>query len=528
MARILGLDIEPHVVRGTLLRSAFRSTEVLQYIEVPIARAEGPLPRAEAERQAIGAALGEIQPPPDQVIVALDGQEASLRQLELPAGAAKRLAEVIPFELDEVLPFEIEDSVLDHQPIRRTETMIHVLAAAVPKARLAERLAELGDAGLDPREIAVGAAALDGLVGLVPALAEGGPYVLVDIGLEKTEVCVLEAGACTFARTISGGLLQLQQGQQAALTASLRRTMAAYRMAGGAPPERVLLGGDGTLLGPPPPPPTPTEPPGPDDPLPAPPVPDETGTPNPTLRWLEEVLGAPAAFVTLPDAPGADWAVRGKHAMSTALAGRTLRRAKRIDLRQGEFAATQAMGALAANGKLLAIAAVPIALAFFFSIWARWTVLDDERTALREQLAEVTEDVFDERTASPSEARELLEGGRRVADPLPHFTAYDVLDAVSAAIPQEITHDTRRLTIEIDDEAREGRFEIQGIVASIAERDTIAANFEAHECFEEIKRGPTSPGPRNEGLNYRLEATIHCPGDEPVVQEESSRRRRRR
>ena len=205
-----------------------------------------------------------------------------------------------------------------------------------------------------------------------------------------------------------------------------------------------------------------------------------------------------------------------------------LRRAKRIDLRQGEFAATQAMGALAANGKLLAIAAVPIALAFFFSIWARWTVLDDERTALREQLAEVTEDVFDERTASPSEARELLEGGRRVADPLPHFTAYDVLDAVSAAIPQEITHDTRRLTIEIDDEAREGRFEIQGIVASIAERDTIAANFEAHECFEEIKRGPTSPGPRNEGLNYRLEATIHCPGDEPVVQEESSRRRRRR
>ena len=121
-----------------------------------------------------------------------------------------------------------------------------------------------------------------------------------------------------------------------------------------------------------------------------------------------------------------------------------------------------------------------------------------------------------------------LQSTSTTGEPAAPVTAWDALDAISAAIPQEIQHDARRLTIEIDDESREGRIELQGLVASLAERDTIAANFEAHPCFDEIKPGPTSPGPNNTGLNYRLEATVHCPGDEPIVAPDERRSSRSR
>jgi len=71
--------------------------------------------------------------------------------------------------------------------------------------------------------------------------------------------------------------------------------------------------------------------------------------------------------------------------------------------------------------------------------------------------------------------------------------------------------------IEIDDQAREGTLEIHGRVASITERDQIAQALEDHDCLNRVVPGPTTPGRGGEGLNYRLEAEIHCPGDEPFI-----------
>ncbi len=520
MARILGLDIGPLTVRGTLVRTAFRSTEVVRYLEVPIAPAGQPMestpanggptegaghPEALAHsgssetnalRAAVETLVAQLDRPPDQVVVALDGREASLRVVELPAGAAKKIAEVLPFELDELVPFEMDEAIVDFQPVDRSETLLRVMAAAVPKERVAQHLASLKAVGVEPVEIAVGAAALDGLVTLVEELDGNEPRALVEIRQDRTEVCVLAGGTCHFARTLTGGLDSIAGGGEA-LRRELRRTFAAYRATGGPVPERVYLCGDAAHL------------------------------PDAAVPWLADVVGQEIALLPLPEAPGIEPSLRPCFALATALAGRATHRGKRLNLRRGELAHTRSGGVLRQHARVLAVCGTCVLIAFGYSVWARYTVLSAEREQLRAQLAQITEDIFDEETRSPTRARELLEGGRQTVDPLPKFTAYDVLDAISGAIPPDITHDTRRLTIEIDDETREGRFELQGTVASIAERDTIAANLEAHRCFKEIKPGPTSPGPGNERLNYRLEAEVHCPGDEPVLPDTGRRRRRR-
>ena len=534
MARVLGLDIEDHIVRGVLVKTSFGRVEPIRYFEVPVRRldalAKSPAPLVtehavgalaldpeeptipgspdasdepnpdevvDLRREAIAELFAMIRPPPDQVFVGLDGKEASVRPLDLPAGAAKkgRLADILPFELDDLVPFDMDDTIVDYQPISGDENVVRVMAAAVPRQRVAARIEELRRLGVDPRGMPVGAAALDGLTALIPELSSGGPHLIVEIERDNTEVCVLENGACTFARSHAFGIEEIgDERLQARALATLRRTLGAYRAGGGPAPLTSFLAGDAVTYA-------------------------------AQLAPLLASLGEDLAFNTLPmpAAPGADEFVRARFARAAALAGRSVLKGKRIDLRQGEFAQKRAMGELRQHGRVISVCVAAILLSFMYATYARYSVLSDENERLTTQLTDTTEAIFGEGTSSVAQAEVLLLSGVQTQDPLPTMDAYDVLNAITAAIPVDIDHKTRRLTIEIDDEAREGRFDLQGSVASIAERDTIAANLESHECFRDLDKGPTSPGQNNEGLNYRLEVTIQCPGDEPP--EEESRRR---
>ena len=55
-----------------------------------------------------------------------------------------------------------------------------------------------------PRELAVGPAALDGLLALL-APAPGDAWLLVEVNGEQTDVCVVRNGACELARTLDAG-----------------------------------------------------------------------------------------------------------------------------------------------------------------------------------------------------------------------------------------------------------------------------------------------------------------------------------
>ena len=125
------------------------------------------------------------------------------------------------------------------------------------------------------------------------------------------------------------------------------------------------------------------------------------------------------------------------------------------------------------------------------------------------QLAAVSSDLLGEETRSAMEARELLTGGPRVDDPLPRFDAYDVLEAISESIPTDIQHDTRRLLIEIDDDGDRGRFEIQGTVGTIAERDRLVQELQEHRCFTDVEKGSisTAVGDRKD---YKVAVKVQC------------------
>ncbi len=481
MARILGIDIDRGAVRGTVIKTTFRSTEIERYVQIPLtepAGSPGALPELHDALQNLLRAIGK---PPDTIVSSLDGAQASLRVVELPAAASKRVAEVLPFELESMLPFEISDAVIDHQLIGTKDGQLQLMAAAALKDRVRAHLALFAGTQIDPREVAVGAAALEGLRGLCPELAQK-PVVLLELCEREANVCVLERGHATFARTLSVGW-DGDPKHEAELWQALHRTVAAYRASGGPTLETLYLCGIGPLTD--------------------------------LAPWLAREVSLPVEVLVLPQVTNPATTTPDDlpvFARATALAGRITLAGKRINLRTGEFASTRAQTELAAHLNVVAICCVAVLVSMMLAFKAHQTLLLDEQAALQKRLGETTEAVFGKTETDPH-AVEAMIASPQSDNPLPRFDAYDALAAISDAVPQEVTHEVRHLRIDFADEKKEGQIELQGALASIDQRDQIVTKLEAHGCFADIERGRTSPGRSNDQINYQLEAKIRCPGE---------------
>jgi Tfp pilus assembly PilM family ATPase len=478
MSLVLGLEVTPRVVRGAFLRTTLRGSEMERYAEAPLPYSAESDSEENLLASAVAQILAEGGRPPDRIIASLGGEAASLRLIDLPAGVEKKVAEVLPGELESVLPFDVEDAIVDYQIVGRDASTIQLMAVAAPRQSVADRLRELQSAGVEPRELAVGAAAFDGLGALLGEALEDKTVLVVDVGPASTDFAVLTNGRCTFARTLSGGMDLVESGRRAELGSALQRTFASYRAQRSETPSLILLSG-------------------------------ETAPMESARQWLTEQLGVPCGVALLPEASGADEEMRPKFTKAAALAARAISRGKQLDLRQGEFASLAAASEIRKHLRLIAVCFAAVILAFAVSLMARYRVASAEQEELTATLSEVSKQLLVEEAHSALHARELLTAGPQIDDPLPRFDAYDVLEAISESIPADIQHDTRRLLIEIDDDGDNGRFEIQGTVGSIAERDRLVEALQAHSCFADFEKGSISTAVEDR-KDYKLSVKVRC------------------
>lgn len=478
MSLVLGLEVTPRVVRGAFLRTTLRGSEMERYAEAVMPYSAEPDAQSDLLGAAIAQVLSQSSQPPDRIIAALGGESVSLRLIDLPAGVEKKIAEILPGELGSVLPFDVEDAIVDYQVVGREAGMIQLMAVAAPRQTVAARLRQLQSAGVDPRELAVGAAAFDGLGALLGESLGDKTVLVVDVGPTSTDFAVLTNGRCTFARTVSGGMGLVESGRRAELGASLQRTFASYRAQRSELPSLILLSG-------------------------------ETAPMESARQWLTEQLGVECSVAALPPASGADDEMRPKFTKAAALAARAISRGRQLDLRQREFASKAAASAIRKHLRLIAACLTAVVLSFALSLVARYRVARAEHEGLTGALAVTSKDLLGEEVRSAQQARDLLLAGPRIDDPLPRFDAYDVLEGISESIPVDIQHDTRRLLIEIDDEGDSGRFELQGTVGSIAERDRLVDALQAHRCFADIEKGTISTAVEDR-KDYKLVVKVKC------------------
>lgn len=200
--KVLGLDIGSYSIKAALFDTTFRTYDLTDLFESAPMKLDDvdPADRAVIETEAILRLFQEHGIPAGTVVTALPGSLASTRLLNLPL-SPRQVEKVLPFELEPNLPFDLEDLLIDHHLISGSKTSSLLLASAVRKSVVAERLAQLTGASIDPAFLTLDSLSLGNLCEFsLPGNSTA--FGMIDIGHQKTSIVIVANGEIRFVRTL--------------------------------------------------------------------------------------------------------------------------------------------------------------------------------------------------------------------------------------------------------------------------------------------------------------------------------------
>lgn len=600
---ILGIDLGSYSVKVARLEAGFRSMHLVSIEEQRLPRAESRQPENEAAAEGDEAAqadsatgdsllqqqlrtleqLLQNQKGKGETSVVALGGEVTLRLVEMPFADPKKVGQALPFELAGQLMTDPEDQIVDQSlarpmPARPAagagsdeEPSSLWLAGCAPRSVLEERLAALGELGLDPRLCAATALAgaalfMEAARGKGAAGAETAPELplwIVDLGHRTTHVCAVAAHPgrsgqvlVSFARTIGRGGEHLTRALSRALgvdfaraeelkhmhgiaadaeprvTAALRealrpllrdlrQTLSAYVARYGEPPRCLHLTGGTAQLG-----------------GLAELISEDLGVevksllPPSAAPWLQNSqrdLRAALSVGASEDAGGRSHVIPGSllvrrwptgaTAVGLALAGATA--VPQLNFRKGELSYRTDYAFVREKAPyLLAFAAALLSCVVIWA-WASLKVLEKESERLRLQLISETTALFGEpRTNGQKVSAELmsvLSADKGGGQSIPMVSALDVLEDISRAAPKAQGGNPAHLDV-VDLTISRKKTELKATAGSAQYVDDLAAALAKLPCFKHVQKGKVltvrNIGPDNKPVDvkqFSLEITTSCP-----------------
>jgi general secretion pathway protein L len=472
MAGFVGIDIGKTHVRAASVSVGYKRVALGRTEEVA-------LDAVESLERAIQLVCAPLLAAADSVAVAIDGDQCFIQRITVPATAQKRLDEVLPFEIEAQVPIDIDELVYDRRQLRRDKSTdpVVVMAAAARIDTVRARI-ELVNGALSrqPDRVGCGPLVLANLAAVVSVLRGPGPFALVDLGAERTEVTVLSNGEAVFVRTLSQGVKGLPEsaGQ---LASELRQTFLSAAVTVGELQAAYLVGGGSAAPGA------------------AEYLAYEAGVPISPLPALELEGVTEERAQSLP-----------RFAKAIALALGASGRARDVDLRKGPLEFQRGFGFLKEKLPVLSGLSAAIAISFVFSNWAEMRALEREHEVLQAQLAAVSKEVLGSQADDAESAGEMLTRARapEEADPLPTVDAFDVIVELSKVIPMSMTHDIEEFDMQ------RGKVKIQGVVPSTSDAQSIASEMGKHPCVKDAKIAKITQQLGSDRQKYSLEFDVRC------------------
>ena len=157
-----------------------------------------PLPEAGTERldvfkTALKQFLDDIEVSPDQVVLSLPRQTASVSRLLVPEAAQASLDQVIGYEVERLLPFPQEDIYYDYltYPIGGEENRLGVVLFCLPRSEVEDHLSVLSSVEVRPQMVTISSSAqVSALISCAPNL--NGACVLLGPEGEKFGLSFIE------------------------------------------------------------------------------------------------------------------------------------------------------------------------------------------------------------------------------------------------------------------------------------------------------------------------------------------------
>ena len=197
----VGLDIGSTTVRVTRFRRGLTGPDEIVCLQQELLVGDSVEPSAEAVAQRLRALFQEHSLRGVPVVVAMPTHGLFSRIITVPFTDPKKVAQVIPYEMEELIPLGLDEVVLDHTIIDTREGESTVLVAAVSRDRMAQHLELLADAGVDPVSTDLDSLSLFHFYRY--ALMEAAQdIVLIDIGASKSTMCLVSGGKLRAIRSI--------------------------------------------------------------------------------------------------------------------------------------------------------------------------------------------------------------------------------------------------------------------------------------------------------------------------------------
>lgn len=457
---VVGLDLGSSEVRAIVVRMSLRGREVAKTECEPVNLKEDGQPDWEETLLAAGRLIKRLELSGETIHAAIQGELVSVRHVELPQSASRRLEQVLKFELDEVLPFDIDDAVFDFVETKRTGEAISLLTATALHDKVAGIIEGLRANGIDPREIGVSSLCY---AAANPRGRESREEItaIVDIGHQRTNIAVVdpetpttrtvlrggrdltlklvEVGGVDFARAeaakrqngLQGKVGEVLENAVKPLVREIQQTLKGHLASGGRRVDRVLLCGGGSLL-------------------------------HGLDRYLADTIGIPVEryepSLTAVDAPGGGFSPSA-YALAYSLALREeTPRAKRIDLRRGDLAFKGDYEFLKKRVGWMAACAVAVLLSWVFASFAEYRVLDKRVEMQKASLVDATKRLFGEPVLDFDVLVEKFAGESVAEAPIPKKDAFEIVLELSRRIPDSVVHDIDYLEI------KQKRITLRGIV----------------------------------------------------------------
>ena len=494
MAVYVGIDIgatqvKVAVVKGNARRYTVERLVAVDRTSADVATAQGLAPVQTLDDVLREAAL-EVTRGGDPLSVGFDGARTYVRTLDIPSAVRKRLAEVLPFELEAQLPFDIDEAVWDTRtrPGVPASEPQPVLVAAARIEDVRERIDLVKRTLLrEPDHVAPGAFPLAELAAALPSFRGPGVKAILDLGYEEAELLIVDGvgqSEPVFARTLSRGVTGMPQSAPF-LAREIRQTFSGYRAAGGTPPDVVHVTGGGALV---------TE----------------------LARWLSGELQMPVEILPITALDGLQNrpdAHRFARAIGIALSAAPRRRG--VDLRRGPLSFERGYGFLREKVPLLSGLGAALLVTFLFATWARARNLNADRKTLEGVLSDTTKEVFSEATSDPDRVDDLLSAKSALGgddDPLPRADAMDVMVQLAETIPTEkMKHDVEKLELTRLSQAGGFKVVISGIAPSGGDVQTIESLLGTYRCFNNPTVTKKTKAISDDRIKYTLETELRCP-----------------
>lgn len=204
---ILGIDIGTHSVKVAEIRRSFKAFSLVNFFTKAV-RYNDVLSREESVASAVQSVLEDNALTWDVAYVALPPNMVATRLIVLPFGAAKKIEQTLPFEIESYLPLPMEDVLFDYTIVESTKDLSRVLVFYAKKSEVAEFLRVLQGIGVDPRRLCVLGVELLSLValgGVPPDVA----YAIIDVGHDATTISVCQGKHLCFTRSVMVGGAQM-------------------------------------------------------------------------------------------------------------------------------------------------------------------------------------------------------------------------------------------------------------------------------------------------------------------------------